>query len=140
MDQSVDWTQVLQITFLALFVLFVLGGSYTTTRRLIHYRAASQPIPVLLWRDVIARNGLAIPFGSILVLRALRSFGVNIDFAMELWWILFTSLPAVIGAAYYLYCEIFVIDRAVLFSTKTELGPQESTSEHDRPPTPPHPD
>lgn len=129
MDPTVNWTQVVQVVLLALFVVFVSGGAITTTFRLIRYWHASKPIPLLLWRDVIARNGLAFPFGAILYTRVLREAGVNIDFAQELWWVVLTSLPAVIGAGYYLYCEMFVIEKVVVLATQEETADQKEDRE-----------
>jgi hypothetical protein len=78
---------------------------------LLRYRLAQQKPPLILYRDVIARLGLAIPFDAILFARAIREFGVDTTgLVANPWWIYGTSLPAVLGAAVYAYFELFIIE------------------------------
>jgi hypothetical protein len=109
---NTDWTGLLQVILLLLFTLFVTIGAITTTNRLRRYAIRHETIPVILWRDVIARNGLALPFIAIMVVRSARAFGVDVDPIVNDWpWVMFTSSPAVIGAAIYAYFELFIIER-----------------------------
>jgi hypothetical protein len=110
--EDTDWVAVLQIALLLLFTIFVTIGAITTTARLIRYRRIHADVPLILWRDVIARNSLALPFIAIMVVRAMRATGSDVSDLVEGWpWVLFTSLPAVIGAAIYAYFELFIIER-----------------------------
>jgi hypothetical protein len=113
MEQGdIDWIGLLQVILLLLFTLFVAIGAITTTNRLRRYAIRHQAIPIILWRDVIARNGLALPFIAIMIVRSARAFGVDVDPIVNNWpWVLFTSSPAVIGAAIYAYFELFIIER-----------------------------
>lgn len=109
---ATDWTALVQTAFLIVFTLAIVGGSITTTARLIRYRLAHQRIPLILWRDVIARTSLAMPFVAIFSARVARASGYDtapLITSME--WIVATSLPPTLGALIYLYFELFVIER-----------------------------
>lgn len=109
---NTDWVGILQVVLLVLFTLFIVIGAITTTNRLLRYLRLNEDVPLILWRDVIARSSLAFPFIAIMVVRAFRAFGVNVDGIVNGWpWVLFTSTPAVLGAAIYAYFELFVIER-----------------------------
>lgn len=101
-----------QILFLIVFTLAILGGAITTTARLIRYLRLGESPPVILWRDVIARNSLAIPFLAIFAVRAARAMGYDVAWIVEsIWWVLATSIPPTIGALIYVYFELYVIER-----------------------------
>lgn len=110
---ATSWIEVFQLAAFLLFVVFVIGGAALTTIRLARYIWQRDHVPLILWRDVLARNGLAIPFTAILAVRVLRdTFGWDTsELVTSPWWVLSTSLPAVIGAGVYLYFEIFIIER-----------------------------
>lgn len=110
--RDIDGVAALQAIFLTLFTLFAAIGAYTTSRRLLRYLRNNEDVPLILWRDVLARNLLALPFLAILFVRSLRVFGVDVDAIITSWqWVVFTSGPAVLGVAIYAHFEIFIIER-----------------------------
>lgn len=104
---------IVQTAIFVAFSVFIALGAVTTTARLIRYWRKNSRPPLLLYRDVVARLSLAIPFGAILGARIVRNL-LHFDdgFTRTWWWALATGIPAVIGAAIYLYFELFVIERA----------------------------
>ena len=100
--------QTLNTLILGTFFILVLAGGIRTVIRYFEYLDADREVPVLLIRDIISRNGLAISFLLILTARVLD---VGEHVRDQVWWILLTSGPALIGAATYAYFEFFVIDK-----------------------------
>lgn len=108
---GIDWLEVAQSVQLILFVLFVGLGAFATIARYVRYRIEDETPPELLVRDIFARSSLFLPFAAILLVRVLRSFGVDVDWLINSWWWIFgTSVPAVIGAAIYVWYEFKVIE------------------------------
>lgn len=94
------------------FVAFVIGlglGAAVTVGRLIRYWRNHEDPPALLWRDVVTRLTLALPFAGILLI---RFFGLRpLDEWWGPWWLIISGALAVIGVWHYLYYEVFVIER-----------------------------
>jgi hypothetical protein len=100
--------QLINTFAFTIFLFLVVVGGLRTGMRVIEYRRAKRPVPVLLIRDVLSRNGLAISFVLILLVRALDIGPLVRD---QLWWTALTALPAIFGAAVYAYFEFFIIDK-----------------------------
>jgi len=98
----------IEFLVLVVFTALLSLGTIRTLARLVEYANARRPIPVLLWRDVVGQAGLALPFLLIAISRAL---GLGPVLAKMDWWILLTSVPAIISVATYAYYEYFVIDK-----------------------------
>lgn len=108
----IDWLEVAQSIQLLLFVLFVGLGAFATFARYLRYRLENEDPPELLVRDMVARSTLFLPFGAILFVRLIRGFGVDVSGLVDSWWWIFgTSVPAVVGAAVYVWYEFRVIER-----------------------------
>lgn len=101
-------THGLEALFALLFIVLLVLGTGRTIYRLLEYRRASVPVPLILWRDVFSRTGLTVPFALILVVRAL---GLQPFVAGQTWWIVLTSVPAIFSVGVYAYFEYFIIDK-----------------------------
>ena len=99
--------QTLNAVIFVVFLGLIVVGGLRTLLRLLEYRVIGREVPILLVRDVISRNGLALSFSFILFARAIE---LPPETREQLWWTLLTSLPALFGAATYAYFEFFVID------------------------------
>lgn len=101
--------QTLNAVIFIVFLGLIVTGAARTTYRVFEYRRDGQTLPQLLKRDVISRNGLALSFGLILLARTVDADTISLR--DQLWWVLLTSTPALLGAAVYCYYEYFVIDK-----------------------------
>lgn len=101
-----DLVSFVYLVSAVVFLAFIFVGAASVAARVAYYRAHGYLRPRLLTRDVIDRGGFALSFGMILIGRAL-----NIPGRTELPWTIATSLPAIIGAATFVYYEVFVIER-----------------------------
>lgn len=110
--EALDWFDIVAAVNVVLFAVFMVIGALTTTRRWRRYRVNKIELPRLLWRDLLVGASLAIPIGAGLALRLARTWGVDIAAITDSgWWsILSTTIP-MLGAATYVYYEIFVIER-----------------------------
>lgn len=137
METPVEWLQIYNLIALVLFSVAISIGAVMTMGRLLRYLHSGQRPPRLLWRDVIARLSLALPFVAILTVRALGAFGIDTStLVADPRWIVPTSAFAVFGAWLYVYYEIFVIESPGI---REELDRLRAMSERDQPPhEPPH--
>lgn len=107
--ESIDPLELLNLVYVVLFTIGLVIGASLTSLRLFRYAATRSRPPTLLVRDVVARVTLALPFGGVLVMRAL---GVDVDH--EWWgiaWIVASGALACVGAWIYVYYEFFIIER-----------------------------
>lgn len=95
---------VILVTFV---VLTVLAFSRIGHRFLEYSREHLSP-PLLAVRDLAFTGGLAFPFVAIL---AVRAFGWLELVRDQVWWSLFTGVPAILGIATFVYFEFFVIEK-----------------------------
>lgn len=85
--------------------------------RVLRYLIVGIPVPKLLWRDMASKLGLAAPlcalFAARLVAGGVPAANASIDNPLSTWlpWLLWTTVPAVLGMGTFLYFEVFVIDR-----------------------------
>jgi len=104
-----DWVQTANAIFFVAFTVAVAFGAFTTTRRLIRYWRRGERAPLLLLRDVVARNTLAIPLGAILLARVLVAFGVNLSsLGRNPVWVFSTGGIAVLGVIVYDVFEVLI--------------------------------
>lgn len=107
--ETESWYQVASMAMLVVFTTLVSFGAFTTTRRYRRYRKRGENPPLLLVRDVIARNSLAAPFVAILVVRTLIAFGVDARWlGTNPIWVFGTGGVAVLGVLVYDLFEIFI--------------------------------
>jgi hypothetical protein len=115
------WNNFVIVTFI---VLLVVGAGATITRG-VSYLRAHEPMPKLLLRDIFSRTGLALPLTLVFAVRFLRPFIDLTGLGQQPWYILLTTLPALIGVAVYAYFELFVLggpDRQVYKLIPTQLA------------------
>ena len=106
---TVDPLDLLNLLYFVVFTIGLALGAFLTILRLIRYWIRDEDAPRLLLRDVIARVTLALPFGGILLIRAL---GLNpIDHWWGVLWFVASGALAVVGVWIYVYYEVFVIER-----------------------------
>lgn len=92
---------------LGLFTFMLTVSILIVGARIIRYRRRKQRVPLIAKRDLVFLLGLAIPFAGIFGVRAfqIKDLGTNV------WWLLFTTISALIAVGYWLYFEVFVIER-----------------------------
>lgn len=107
--ETESWYQVASTGMLVVFTTLVSFGAFTTTRRYRRYRKRGEEPPLLLVRDVIARNSLAAPFVAILIARTMIAFGVDASWlGTNPIWVFGTGGIAVLGVLVYDVFEIFI--------------------------------
>lgn len=97
----------LELAVLIAFTALMFLGTARTVGRVFEYIHAGQSVPTLLWRDVVERTGLALPF---LLISMSRVLGLGGFLSKEDWWVAVTAAPALLSAGVYAYYEFFVID------------------------------
>ena len=102
-------TELLSFSLLVIFAMMLNASIVLILFRLIWFRRMKLTVPVLLWRDLAVKVGFGISIGAVLVLRFLRQLGISEDPIYQVWWILITTLPAVLGMGVFLYFELVII-------------------------------
>lgn len=90
------------ITFVSLAAL---AGS-RMTYRLSRFMKFSQPVPILLKRDIVLFGALTIYFGSVLIVLGLQALGVEISsLGDKWWWVMPRGLMVLSAMAYWVWVE-----------------------------------
>jgi hypothetical protein len=103
-EQTAEVAALLFLTFTGLLIAsFVSVGA-----RAVDLHRGGHPIPLLLFRDVLFLGLLAVPFATIL---SVRAAGVGAQLSGNLAWILVTSGPAILALIVFLLFEAFVVGK-----------------------------
>lgn len=88
------------------FVSMLIAISASMIVRAGRWIKADESPPVLLIREIIGFSGLSLSFLAIATARVIE---LPVQYLRTIPWLVFTSLPALIGLAVFLYFELFVI-------------------------------
>ncbi len=101
MDPTLDLVAFLNIISLVSFSVLSLAIFGRLAHRFFLYRESSQPVPILLWRDIILFTGLTALLLSAIVLRISGVSGLS----SNLLWIVFSNTVIQIPLAYWAWVE-----------------------------------
>lgn len=95
-----------------LWYAFLIASLLALVTRILRYRRAGIKTPELLWRDLISKTGLAMPISLVLLARLAMAQAPAAVSPISSWlpWMLWTTLPPILGMGTFLYYEWFVID------------------------------
>lgn len=97
-----------QALFFLTFTALLVACAVSVTVRAIDLRAAKQPVPILLWRDLAFLILLAFPFVAILFA---RWQGLGPQLVGDLTWTVVTSVPAIAALVLFIAAEILIVGK-----------------------------
>lgn len=88
------------------FIAMLVAVTFSVAIRVGRWRVRHISPPTLLYRDLVGFSGLSFSFLAVMVARVLD---IPDHYVRTVPWLIFTSVPALLGVGTFLYFEVFVI-------------------------------